>query len=160
MSMVQNLYIGSAGQAVVMSEFLVRGYNVAIPEVDRGDDLFVVQDANGSLTRIQVKASKAKPLKNGYVVQFNIPLPQLQKPLTPDIYYIFVVRNDVRWSDFIVIPRKSLYDLYSINAVGSLSKANNNVNFHFSFRNNDVICSKRSFLNERNDFSHWPIIQH
>ena len=35
-----------------MSEFLFRGYNVAVPEVDRGDDLFVVQDADGSLTMV------------------------------------------------------------------------------------------------------------
>lgn len=36
-----NLYVGRAGQMAVMSEFLVRGYNVAIPEVDVGDDIFV-----------------------------------------------------------------------------------------------------------------------
>lgn len=29
----------------VMAEFLVRGYNVAIPEVDIGDDIFVVRDS-------------------------------------------------------------------------------------------------------------------
>jgi len=74
--MMQNLYIGSAGQAAAMSEFLVRGYNVAIPEVDRGDDLFVVQDASGSFNRIQVKTSiaKKKVKKNTYAAQFNIPL--------------------------------------------------------------------------------------
>ena len=49
MSKLQDLYTGSAGQAAVMSEFLVRGYNVAVPEVDRGDDLFVVQDAESSV---------------------------------------------------------------------------------------------------------------
>lgn len=37
-----NLYLGHAGQMAVMAEFLVRGYNVAIPEVDVGDDIFVV----------------------------------------------------------------------------------------------------------------------
>lgn len=31
---------------VVMSEFLDRGYNVAVPEVDVGDDLFVVRDSS------------------------------------------------------------------------------------------------------------------
>jgi len=33
------LYLGKAGQFVVMSEFLVKGWNVAIPEVDIGDDI-------------------------------------------------------------------------------------------------------------------------
>ena len=43
----------------VMAEFLARGYNVAVPEVDRGDDLFVVRDDNGELSRIQVKSASA-----------------------------------------------------------------------------------------------------
>lgn len=40
-----------------MSEFLWRGYNVAIPEVDRGDDIFVVHDDDGTLHRVQVKTA-------------------------------------------------------------------------------------------------------
>jgi len=39
MSKKGNLYLGKAGQLVVMSEFLVRGWNVAVPEVDIGDDI-------------------------------------------------------------------------------------------------------------------------
>lgn len=34
----RSLYIGRSGQLAVMAEFLYRGYNVAIPEVDVGDD--------------------------------------------------------------------------------------------------------------------------
>lgn len=30
----------------VMAEFLMRGYNAAIPEVDIGDDILVVTDSN------------------------------------------------------------------------------------------------------------------
>jgi hypothetical protein len=40
MSHKYNLYLGKAGQQAVMSEFLVRGWNVATPEVDIGDDIF------------------------------------------------------------------------------------------------------------------------
>jgi hypothetical protein len=42
-----NLYIGKAGHLAVMSEFLMLGWNVAIPEVDTGEDIFVVQDDDG-----------------------------------------------------------------------------------------------------------------
>jgi len=35
-----------------MSGFLTRGWNVTIPEVDIGDDIFVVQDDNGTLRRV------------------------------------------------------------------------------------------------------------
>jgi hypothetical protein len=43
-----------------MSEFLLRGWNVAIPEVDEGDDIFVVRHETSRLMRIQVKASNLK----------------------------------------------------------------------------------------------------
>ena len=52
-----NLYVGRAGQMAVMAEFLVRGYNVAVPEVDVGDDIFVVKDNDGEYSRVQVNWS-------------------------------------------------------------------------------------------------------
>ena len=44
MSKRTNLYTGRAGQLAVMAELLLRGWNTAIPEVDVGDDIFVVRD--------------------------------------------------------------------------------------------------------------------
>ncbi len=44
----------------VMAEYLARGYNVAIPEVDIGDDIFVVRDEIGEFSRIQVKSATAR----------------------------------------------------------------------------------------------------
>jgi len=52
-----NQYLGKAGHLYIMSEILMLGWNVAIPEVDIGDDIFVVQDDNGTLRRVQVKTS-------------------------------------------------------------------------------------------------------
>jgi hypothetical protein len=34
-----NLYLGEAGQAAASSYFLARGWNIATPRVDIGDDL-------------------------------------------------------------------------------------------------------------------------
>ena len=48
MSKKHGLYTGRSGHFVVMAEFLYRGYNVAIPEVDVGDDIFVVKDDDGT----------------------------------------------------------------------------------------------------------------
>jgi hypothetical protein len=59
MSKKYNLYLGKAGQLVTMSEFLARGWNVATPEVDVGDDLFVVEDKKGIFSRVQVKTAQA-----------------------------------------------------------------------------------------------------
>jgi hypothetical protein len=41
--------MGKAGQLAVMAEFALRGYNVAMPEIDIGDDIFAVNDDNGNL---------------------------------------------------------------------------------------------------------------
>jgi hypothetical protein len=61
-----NLYVGRAGQMAVMAEFLARGYNVAVPEVDIGDDIFVVKDDSGDYSRVQVKAAVATRTAVGY----------------------------------------------------------------------------------------------
>jgi hypothetical protein len=42
--MASKSHIGKAGHLAAMAEFLLRGYNVAQPEVDIGDDIFVVND--------------------------------------------------------------------------------------------------------------------
>jgi len=63
MSRKFNQYLRKAGQLFVMSELLFRGWNVAIPEVDVGDDIFVVKDDSGQLQRVQVKTAIAKAAK-------------------------------------------------------------------------------------------------
>jgi hypothetical protein len=86
MSKKQNLYTGRSGQFAVMAEFLRRGYNVAIPEIDIGEDIFVVRDADGELSRIQVKAAigKGRKIVSG---TFNVPMAQLRMPYEPELHY-------------------------------------------------------------------------
>ena len=86
MSRTFNLYLGKGGQLAAMSFFLMRGWNVATPEVDIGDDIFVVDDKKGFFSRIQVKTSKAVERENGYSVQFNLPLDQVATSTDPEIY--------------------------------------------------------------------------
>lgn len=160
MSKIQDLYTGSAGQTSVMSEFLIRGYNVAVPEVDRGDDLFVVHDASGNFDRIQVKTARAKRLRNGgYSTQYLIPLTQLATPQTPELHYVFVVRHQDRWTDHIVLPRDALYDEHIAQMVGTVIR-DSHVRLYFSFQSDDVVCSRRSFQRFRNDFDRWPALAH
>jgi hypothetical protein len=40
----KNTHFGRAGEFFAMSEFLLRGWNVAVPVVDVGDDVFVIED--------------------------------------------------------------------------------------------------------------------
>jgi hypothetical protein len=73
MSGKQSLYVGRAGQMAVMAEFLWRGLNVAFPEVDVGDDVFVVKDETGELWRVQVKTASAGALSDGIPLNSRSP---------------------------------------------------------------------------------------
>jgi len=158
---MQNLYTGSAGQTAVMSEFLCRGYNVAVPEVDRGDDLFVVQDSNGRLSRIQVKAAIGKQHKRSpaYAAQVAIPLRQLSVQHVPDVTYVFVLRVDQRWRDFVVVPREQLWTLHTTKGVGTKTKVGKLV-LTLVVDAKSVTCSGEDFSTWRDDFSRWPAIRH
>ena len=79
-----------------MAEFLGRGFNVASPEVDVGDDFLVLDDREGGYSRIQVKTSSTKPLKTewGFQAQFFIPTRQLVTPHRPGLFYVLAARLD------------------------------------------------------------------
>ena len=117
-----HLYLGKAGQAYVMSQFLVRGWNVAVPEVDIGDDLFVVRDAVGEFSRIQVKTSNIIERKGGYSAQFSLPIPQLERSTFPELTYCFVLHAENDWQGTVVISRKALLRLYDFSEIGSQPK--------------------------------------
>jgi hypothetical protein len=51
-------HFGRAGEYFAMSELLLRGWNVAVPVVDVGDDVFVIDDNDKTTWRLQVKASE------------------------------------------------------------------------------------------------------
>ncbi len=117
----QDLYTGMSGQFFAMSKFLWRGYNVAIPAIDVGEDVFVVEattDANrGMLRRVQVKTAGIGTIKNGKkFVQFNLSRAQLNTfPSHGELYYMFITR----WDDmnpsmdlrFILISRAELNEI-------------------------------------------------
>ena len=112
MSKKFNLYLGKAGQLATMSYFLARGWNVATPEVDVGDDIFVIEDKKGIFYRVQVKTSQAVERKDGnYSVRYNLPLAQLEAEITPEIYYVFVVYRNHEWAEKIIISRQDLDEI-------------------------------------------------
>ncbi len=158
MSKKFNLYLGKAGQLAAMSYFLMRGWNVATPEVDVGDDLFVVEDKKGIFYRVQVKTSQAVERQKGYSVQFNLSLAQVLNFTDPDIYFVFVVCRNKQWSDVFVIPREDLADLYSENNIGSVVKRN--LMLYITFEDNKITCSKIDFTRFHNNYEDFPLILH
>lgn len=156
----ERLYRGASGQMAVMSEFLYRLMNVAIPEVDIGDDIFVVRERDETVTRVQVKYSKAELQASGsYVAQFNLPWEQLDRDDSPALVYVLAVRHQDRWSDFIVIRRFVLRRLQADPGLGAViqSEGRTYLRLRLVFTTEDVRARHGASLHSyRNAFLPWP----
>ncbi len=140
-----------------MAECLMRGFNVAIPEVDIGDDLFVVNDQSGNYRRIQVKTITAIQRSAGYSAQFQVPLPQLQQIFVPDLIYVFATRFPTGWGPFLVIPRDTLLALHQTKGVGAKTKAGARVQLYVTFgADGSVRCGPQSLAAFVNQFDGLP----
>src|ERR1051326_3750522 len=117
MSKKYNPYLGQAGHLLVMSELLYRGWNVAIPQVDRGEDIFVVEDGKDGLKLIQVKTTIGKATKSGFIAGFNLRSDQFNAPDAPMLYYIFVERYNDIWQKFFIIRRGEFVDKFAAKGV-------------------------------------------
>jgi hypothetical protein len=154
-----NLYTGRAGQMAVMAEFLLRGYNVAIPEVDVGDDIFVVTDSSGEYARVQVKTALALPTKTGYSARYLVKLSQLERASTPETWYIFANRLHKRWISFVVVSRQTLYTLYDLYQIGALSSTGL-FSLYVSYTENNAICSGQDLSTYLDNWQQWPPVIH
>lgn len=157
MSKKFNLYVGKAGQLYIMAEFLMRGWNVAMPKVDTGDDIFVVEDENDTFYRVQVKTAQAVERKGSYGVQFSISLQQLQEYDTT-VYFVFLIRKGNQWTDMILIRQEQLVDFLRTNNIGSAH--GKNLMLYFAIKDKKVTCSTLDFTPYLNNFDDFPIIQH
>lgn len=131
-----------------MSELLCRGWNVAVPEVDVGDDVFVVHDADGAFSRVLVKARNAQERAYGYSAQFPVPRAQLLTPVKPELTYVFAARHEARWDAFIVIDRVDLAAQHRRHGLGS--GRGDVLQFYFTFRPERVTCGDLDVTAYRN----------
>lgn len=158
MSKKGDLYTGRAGHLAVMAELLLRGWNTAIPEVDVGDDIFVVRDSDGNMHRVQVKTAVAKTLKSGHSAQFNLSLSQLRTPISPEVIYVFAARLHDHWDAFVVIDRATLYEERSLHGIGN--KHDDRLTLRLRFTGASVTCGQRDLSQYRNNWTRFPIIEH
>lgn len=137
----RKLIVGRSGELAAMSELLWRGWTPARPEIDIGDDVFIVDDEDGTFWRIQVKTATASQSgKSGqYKAQFGLRLDQLQTAPTPDLYYVFVVRAHERWSDFVIVPRARLREEHEAFEVGSATNKNK-LTLNLYFRSREILA--------------------
>lgn len=93
----QDLYTGKSGEYVAMSEFLWRGYNVAVPAIDVGEDVFVVEAEHGVLRRVQVKTAGTGTVnERTKTVRFTLSRAQLNVPLNGSVLFFMLM---TRWDD-------------------------------------------------------------
>ncbi len=140
-----------------MSEFLTRGWNVAIPEVDIGDDIFVVQDDNGTLRRVQVKTSTSTIRQSGFSGQFNVPITQIKNISNIPVHYVFIVRHHDQWSKPVVIRQDYLLDHFQNDKIGSENQGN--LNLYFSYSTGKVESSGLDLSKYVSDFTDFPLIE-
>jgi len=149
-------YISKAGHLAVMAEFALRGYNVAIPEIDKGDDVFVVDDRNRRLWRLQVKTATEQRHEGSGIYQVVVHEKQMITPPADgceDYWFVFAIRRDAFWQ-FIVISRAQLHT-YAIE----------NGSLHGGRRTFSVTFNTQGQLNgiwriHLDDWSAWPRINH
>jgi hypothetical protein len=117
----KHLYTSKGAHLAVMSELLCLGWNVAIPEVDVGDDIFVVSDkpidgTDREFFPVQVKYAMGKKRKKArnFSAGFEVPFSQLERSsgTRNDLIYVFVVRFKNRWESFVIIKRMDLYGMH------------------------------------------------
>jgi hypothetical protein len=105
--MEKRSHLGMAGHYAAMSEFLYRGYNVAVPAVDIGDDAYVVEDQLGTMWRLQVKTSESP---DAHVGTYQLSRRQLREIKANELFFMFSIRWLGHWR-FILIRRDKLADL-------------------------------------------------
>lgn len=160
---VRDTFFGRAGEMAVMAELLLRGWNVAVPEIDIGDDVFVVRDSNGEFKRVQVKSANSKQQNKSIIFQISISSKRLTTPVTPELTLVFPVRSkeDERWKFFCVINRSTLNTLFVNDNVGN-KNSKGDVNFRFKYETDikKLTIGTADLSKHINDWASFPIIEH
>jgi hypothetical protein len=101
-------HFGRGGEYFAMSELLLRGWNVAVPVVDVGDDVFVIDDDRKD-TRFRRNANTGVP-----EASFTLSRAQLRSAYasTTPLVYMFLVRENDKWR-FFVIAQEQLAELHN-----------------------------------------------
>ena len=154
--MADSLYKGKAGHLAVMSELCFRGYNVAMPEIDKGDDVFVVNDGSGAMWRIQVKTSSPKVQKKSRAFQFRVRETAITVPQTPELHFVFVMRDGTRWR-FAVMDRPVLHNYVRAQNMGTAAGDYRQINMTL-FDTGELKGSKISLTHHLEDWATWPEI--
>lgn len=147
-------HLGKAGHLETMGEFLYLGYNVSIPYVDTGDDIFVF-DNQRRFYRIQVKTAAPENPGAKRVGQFLIPKTQLHSIEPVELYYVFAMRN-AHYFDFVVISRPDLEQKrYTFEKTAKKKAKTDSLNLTLTFGTGSVSGWGQSFSEYLQNFSRY-----
>lgn len=154
----KSLYIGRSGELAVLSEFLSRGYNAATPEIDVGEDVFVIEDGAEGYWPVQVKTATAEEREDGSCrAQFKFRRDQLVKTPNVELTYVLALRRKKRWTSFLVIPRRDLNQLYDLGKLGV--QRGPNLTWEFVYEDGAVRCQQADLAKFESDWeTQWPEI--
>jgi hypothetical protein len=95
---LDNGFTGKAGEHLVCSELLFRGYNSSIMSVDVGMDIIATK--NNKLFSIQVKTANA----NDYdTYNFDVRKVSFERDYAGNTFYVFVLRGKGK-TDYLILP--------------------------------------------------------
>ena len=147
-------YTGKAGHLAVMGEFCLRGYNAAMPEIDKGDDVFVVNDLTGAMWRLQVKTSLGTQQTTSRRYQFRIRNTAINVAQTPELHFAFVLRKEHVWH-FLLMDRPVLRTYVRNNNLGTAAGEYRQLTFVFH-QDGRLMCSGIDLANHLEDWATWP----
>ncbi|HWF44556.1 MAG TPA: hypothetical protein VG537_07935 [Candidatus Kapabacteria bacterium] len=154
----RSLYIGRSGELAVLSEFLSRGYNAATPEIDIGEDVFVIEDGSEGYWPVQVKTASAEERSDGSCrAQFQFRRDQLVKTPNVELTYILVLRRNKQWASFLIIPRRKLSEMYELGNLGAQQGLL--LTWEFVYDREIIRCQQADFTKFESDWeTQWPEI--
>ena len=147
---ISTQYIGKAGEHLVASELLFRGFNASIMSVDEGLD--IVATKGNRLYNIQVKTANENKF-NSYIADIRIS--SFEKHSQYNSFYIFVLRGDKTY--FLILP---FSEIEKNVAQKNILLINNNTRYRINVR----IREGKLFLgNKENNMSYfmnnWSLIK-
>ena len=147
---ISTQYIGKAGEHLVASELLFRGFNASIMSVDEGMDIVATKD--NCLYNIQVKTSNENKF-NSYVSDIRIS--SFDKHNQYNNFYIFVLKG--KDTSFLILP---FSEVEKNNSQKNILVVNNNTRYRINIRIRD---GKLYLGNRENDMSYfmnnWALIK-
>lgn len=146
-----NLYIGKAGEHLVVSELLFQGYNASILSVDEGLD--IVATRKGKLFNIQAKTSNENRF-NRHVS--DITVSSFEKHRASNTFYVFVLKGK-KDTKFLVFPYNEIQKFIDQRAILPVNKKTR-------YRVNISVREGKMYLgNQQNEVSYylgkWNLIQ-